>query len=54
VCYSLFLFETDVVELTPTATDKSHIGAWFPLYSDVRLGFAEQEEILGDVRNIFL
>jgi 8-oxo-dGTP pyrophosphatase MutT (NUDIX family) len=47
-----YLFETDVEELTPTATDKSHIGAWFPLYSDVRLGFVEQEEILEDVRGI--
>ena len=49
-----FLFETDVAELTPTATDKSHRGAWFPLYSDVRLGFTEQEEILGEVRRIFV
>lgn len=49
-----FLFETDVEELNPTATDKSHRGAWFLLFGDVKIGFVEQNEILEVVRKMFV
>jgi 8-oxo-dGTP pyrophosphatase MutT (NUDIX family) len=49
-----YLFETDVEALHPTATDKPHRGAWFDLFGDVRLGFEEQEEVLEEVRGMYV
>lgn len=45
-----FLFHTKQIALAPCATDKVHVGKWFKLFDELPLVFAEQKEIVEEVR----
>lgn len=47
-----FLFHTKQIALAPSATDKVHVGKWFKLFDELPFVFAEQKEIVEELRKI--